>query len=102
MIQSRDLEQLPVTLVAALLAVNYSLVNSALHGFISQCLSCPLYPPSSPFHLSPISVPRLFTAFRPVWALEVSHAALLRGPGVTNGVKKKKKRHCQAVGTASE
>lgn len=39
--------------------------------------------PISPFPFSPISVERLFTAFRPVFALKVFHAALLQDPGVT-------------------
>lgn len=54
MIQSQDLEQLPENLHLALLAVNYSLFNFDLYGFVSQCLYCPLYP------LSPLFIFHLF------------------------------------------
>lgn len=110
MIRSQDLAQLLENLHSALSAVNYSLFNFDLYRFISQCLYCPLYPPSLLLIFSPVSVERLFTAFHPVFALKVCHAALLQDPGVTfeRGkallVCKKtiREKHCRSVRKPSE
>lgn len=92
MIRSRDLEQLPVSLRVALLAVNYSLVNSALTVLYHNA-STVLCTPSFPlFHFPPDSVLRLFTASRPGCALKVSPAALLRSRRYEWGKKKNKNK----------